>query len=337
MSNFSPSPSSTLQRPDIGIALTEYEMGQHAMTSIADQVLPVQEVSEYTGNYGKFEAVEMAQDADDLKRAPGGTYSRFDYKFTQDNYETFEYGPEMVLDQRFLHSYKYVAGGDIEIFRMIAAALARDLLKLAEEKRVAAAVFDPAVWTGASLSTSVTNEWDDASNGTPTTDVKDAKKQIRALIGGVREQDLVAIMSDSVRDNLRVSADVTEKLVNVRPTNQMDITDADIARALGVGRLIVGESMKPTHEQGASVAAFEQVWDDEYCMIAKISKTGVSGLLSMGIGRQFHWNEDGSQPDGLVESYFSNEKRAEIIRVRHQKGEKIELVGAGHLLSNITA
>lgn len=337
MSNFSPSPSSTLQRPDIGIALMEFELGQPAKMNIANEVLPVQEVAEFTGNYGKFEAVELAQDANDLERAPGTTYPSFDYKLTQDNYETKEYGAKMALDQRFMQSYKYIAGGNIEIFRMIAAGIARDMLLLAQEKRVAAAIFNPSTWTGAALATVVGTEWSNAASCTPTTDVKAAKELIRARFGAVMEQDLVAIMTSSVRDNLRVAADITNKVQYVRPTNQLDISDADIARALGVGRLIIGEAFKPTHQQGASAPAFSRVWDDEYCMIAKLSRPGMAGIMSPGLGHQFHWAEDGSQPLGLVETYFDDDVRAEIVRIRHQMAEKIEMVNAAHLLSNITA
>jgi hypothetical protein len=319
------------------MALMEFELGQPAMLNIANEVMPVQEVSEFTGNFGKFEAVELAQDANDLKRAAGASYAKFDYKLTQDNYETEEYGAAMALDQRFMQSYKYVAGRDIEVFRMIAASMARDMLMLAQEKRVAAAIFNATTWTGAALTTGVTNEWDDATNATPSTDVKAAKEKIRARFGAIREQDLVAIMTSSVRDNLRVADDITQKVQYVRPTNQMDISDGDIARALGVGRLIIGEAFKPTHGQGASAPAFSRVWDDEYCMIAKLARPGLPTQSGMGLGLQFHWAEDGSQPMGLVETYFDDDVRAEIVRVRHQFAEKVLMSNAGHLLSNITS
>lgn len=337
MSNFSPAPSGTVQRPDIGMALAEYEMGQPARMNIADAVLPIADVGQFQGNYGKLETVQLAQDAADLERAAGGTYAQFDYKITQGNFTTKEYGAEMVLDQNFMASYAYVLGGGIELFRTIAAGMARDMLLLAREKRAAAAVFDSATWTGAALTTAVGTEWSTASTSTPCADVKAAKVLIRARFGAVAESELVAIMTAPVRDNLRVATDIVNKVQYVRPTNQMDISDADIARALGVGRLVVAEAMKPTHVQGAANPAFSQVWDDEYCMIAKLSRPGLGGILSPGLGRTFHFTADGSQPAGLVETYFSDAKRAEVVRVRHQMDEQIEVVNCAHLLSNITA
>jgi hypothetical protein len=55
------------------------------------------------------------------------------------------------------------------------------------------------------------------------------------------------------------------------------------------------------------------------------------------IGRTFHWSEDGSQVGGAVEEYYSDEVRADIIRVRHDTDEVIMYPQAGHLLSNITS
>lgn len=337
MSNFSPSPSGTVQRPDISMALNEHEQGMILPGMIGPQILPIQNVPEFAGNYGKFQAVQLAQDAGAgmLKRAAGGTYKGFDYTVTQANYETEEYGIKMVLDQRFMASYKYLAGGDMDKFRMIAAGLAQDMLLLDFERRIASAVFNAT--TFASNTTGVSVEWSTAATAVPTTDVKNAKESLRAVFGAVPEQDFVAIMSDKVRDNLRVCADIVNKVQYVRPTNQMDISDGDIARALGVGRLIVGGVMKPTHAQGAAASAFEDVWDDEYCMIAKLSPGGMAGIRRPGLGVTFHWAEDGSVPMGLAESYFDNDVRAEVMRMRHQTDEVIEIVNAGWLLSNITA
>lgn len=332
---FSPSPSSTVQRPDISSALAEHELGAILPGMIGPSILPIQNVSEFSGNYGKLQAVQLAQDSDQLKRAAGGSYKGFDYKITQANYETEEYGAKMVLDQRFMASYKYLVGGDMDKFRVIAAGIAQDMLLLQFEQRIASAVFNAT--TFASNTTGVSTEWSTAASCTPTTDVKAAKESLRAVFGAVPESEFVAIMSDKVRDNLRVAADITNKVQYVRPTNQMDISDSDIARALGVGRLIVGGVMRPTHAQGAAASAFTDVWDDEYCMIAKLSPGGLAGVRRPGLGVTMHWTEDGSQPMGLVETYFDDDVRAEIARIRHQTDELIEIVNAGWLLSNITA
>ena len=332
MPNFSPTPSGTIQRPDISMALTEHEFGKLAKSMIASEVLPIVEVGEASGNYGLLKAVEMAQDHD-IKRAAGGAYKNIDYKITQANYETEEYGPTVTLDKRFMASQAYILGGGEDKFRMIAAQMAQEVLLLSYEKRVAAKVFDATVFS--SNTTAVSTEWSTASSATPSTDVKAAIVSMRAKFGSIERSDLVAIMSSKVRDNLRVVTDITDKIINVRETSQSDITDGDIAKALGVSRLIVGSAMRPSHAQGASASAFVDVWDDEYCMIAKLG--GPLNSTSPGLGRTFHWGKDGSIPLGLVETYFSDAVRSEIVRIRHQTDEIIEIVNAGWLLSNITA
>lgn len=335
MSNFSPSPSSTVQRPDISLALAEHDLDRMRLGMIASEVLPIQEVAEFAANYGKLEAVELAQDHD-IKRAAGAGYKRIDYKITQDSYETEEYGAEVVLDQRFMASFQYLAGGNMETFRMIAAQIAQEVLLLNYEKRVAALVQSATVFTA--NTSSVGTEWSNASSSTPSADVAAVKQLMRAKFGALGNQELVAIMSSKVRDNLRLADDITAKLQNVRIVDQLSISDADIAAALGVGRIIVGDSMRPTHAQGASASAFTDVWDDEFVTIAKLGNPMAEGKVTRpGLGRTFHWRVDGSLPLGLVESYFNDEVRAEVVRIRHQTDEKIEIVNAGHLLDNITA
>lgn len=333
MSNFSPSPSSTVQRPDIAMALSEYRMGRAAAGMIADQVLPVIEVGEKFGNYGLLKANQLAQDHD-IERAPGSGYKRIDFKVTQSNYACQEYGPEVVLDQNFLQAYKYLVGGNADMYRMIAAQIAQEVLMIAREKRVAAAVFNATTFT--SNTTAVGTEWSTVGSATPITDVNAAKQSVRAVFGAASTQDFALIVSSKVRDNLRRCAQIQDLVKYVKQATVDSISDSDIAGALGVGRLIVGDSMRPTHAQGGT-AAFADIWDDEYAMLAILSSGGAPTITQPGLGRTFHWGADGSRPLGMVESYFNDEVRAEVIRVRHEMDELIEVVPAGWLLSNITA
>lgn len=335
MSNFSPTPSGTVQRPDIAMTLSEFMLDRANAGMIADQVLPIVEVPEKFGNYGLLRANELAQDHD-IERAPGSGYKRLDFKITQSSYSCQEYGPEVVLDQNFLQAYKYLVGGNADAYRMIAAAIAQNQLMLAREKRVAAAVFNASTFS--SYTTSVSTEWSTVGSATPITDVHNAKQAVRAVLGPVATQDFALIISSKVRDNLRRCAQIQDLVKYVKQATVDSISDSDIAGALGVGRLLVGDSMRPTHAQGGT-AAFVDVWDDEYAMLAVLAPNGsmLGSITKPALGRTFHWGADGSRPTGMVESYFNDEVRAEVIRVRHEMDELIEVVPCGHLLSNITA
>lgn len=336
MSNFSPTPGSTVVRPDIAMTLAEFAMDSANKGMIADQVLPIQEVPEKFGYYGRMAATELAQDHD-IDRAPGSGYKRIDFKVTQDSYSCKEYGPEVVMDEEFLQAYAYLVGGEPDRYRMIAAMLAQNVLMLAREKRVAAAVFNPT--TFASYTTSVTTEWSTVGSATPITDIFTAKQAMRSVFGnGFEGNQLALIVSSKVRDNLRRCAQIQDLVKYVKQATQDSISDADIAGALGVGRLIVGDSMRPSHAQGAAAPAFVDVWDDEYAMLAVLqSPAGMGQIIRPGLGRTFHWGADGSRPTGMVETYFNDEVRAEVLRVRHEMGEKIEIPQCAYLLSNITA
>ena len=69
-------------------------------------------------------------------------------------------------------------------------------------------------------------------------------------------------------------------------------------------------------------------------MVARVARS--NDLREPCVGRIIHWGEDGSQIGGAMESYYSPETRADIIRCRHQVDEKILYPAAADLLSNIT-
>ena len=49
-----------------------------------------------------------------------------------------------------------------------------------------------------------------------------------------------------------------------------------------------------------------------------------------------HWQEDGSQVDGRVETYRDETIRSDVVRVRHDVDEKVLYTEAADLLSNVT-
>jgi hypothetical protein len=69
-------------------------------------------------------------------------------------------------------------------------------------------------------------------------------------------------------------------------------------------------------------------------MLARVART--ADLREPCLGRTIHWGEDGSQIGGLFESYYSDERRSNIVRCRHDVDEKIIYAEAADLLSNIT-
>ncbi len=101
----------------------------------------------------------------------------------------------------------------------------------------------------------------------------------------------------------------------------------------GLDEILVGGAVFDSAQQNQA-NSMSDVWDDEYALVFR-RQSGMD-LSEPGIGRLFHWSGDGSTTFGTVESYRSEERRSNIIRVRHDVHEKLLYAEAGQLLSNIT-
>ena len=168
-----PSPSSSLAtlRPDLA-TFFEFDLEAEKAGFVGSQVFPVMEVASQSGNFGKIPLEELLQERETL-RAPGSGYARGNFTFTPDTYACFEHGAEEPVDDREAKAY-----ADYFDAEVVSTARAYGAVLRNAEKRIADAVFNTSTWTGGSLTTAVTNEWDDASNATPMVDVEAAVQAI---------------------------------------------------------------------------------------------------------------------------------------------------------------
>lgn len=323
-----PAPSSSLatQRPDLATFL-EFDLESEKAGYIATQVFPVIDVQSQAGNFGKIPIEQLLQQRD-TRRAPGGGYARGNWTFEPATYATFEHGAEEPVDDREAEMFsEYFISEQISTMRAFSAVLRN------AEERVANAVFNPSTWTGSSLTTAIVNEWDDAANCTPLTDVEAAVQKIYDN-SGLWANALV--INRKVFRNLRNSAQVIDRIESNGAGNAAkasDITVQMLAAAFDLDHIIVAGTSRNGAVEGRA-AAPTQIWSGEYAMVCRIA-TGPD-MRDPCIGRTFHWSKDGSSIGGTVEQYRDETKRSNIIRVRHDVGEVVLYPQAGHLLSNIT-
>jgi len=323
-----PAPSSSLAtlRPDLATFL-EFDLESEKAGYIATQVFPVIDVVSAAGVFGKIPIEQLLQQRN-TGRSPGSGYARGNWTFTPDSYTTAEHGAEEPVDDNEAKMYaEYFQAEQISTLRAFSAVLRN------AEQRVADAAFNTTTWNGASLTTAVTNEWDDASNATPLTDVEAAVQKIYDN-SGLWANALV--INRKVFRNLRNCDQVIERIQSAgagNPTKATDITVQMLAQAFDLPYIIVAGASKNGSAEG-DTASPTQIWSGEYAMVCKIA-TGPD-MREPCIGRTFHWSADGSSIGGTVESYREEQTRSDIIRVRHQVAEKVLYPEAGHLLSNIT-
>lgn len=324
-----PSPSTSLAtlRPDLADSFMEFDLAADQAGYIGTKVFPVIDVQSQAGVFGKIPIEQLLQNSD-TKRAPGSGYSRGNFTFETASFACQEHGHEEVVDDR--EAKMYAEYFDAEV---ISTARAYNAVLRNAEARIAAAVFNTSVWTGGSLTTGITNEWDDFTNAVPITDVEEAVQKIYDN-SGLWANALV--INKKVFRNLRQCDQVRDRISsNGAGSSELagEITVQQLAQAFDLDYILVAGGTQNTAKEGQA-ASLSPVWSGEYAMVCKIATT--ADMREPCIGRTFHWSEDGSTVGGTVETYRDEARRGEVVRVRHDVDELVLYPQAGHLLSNIT-
>jgi len=321
--SFTPSSALATLRPDLGGSLLEYDLASAMNGFIAARVFAVIESATAFGPFGRFTLGALLQDVE-TRRAPGGNYGRVTAQFEPDTFATSEHGIEEAVDENEARMYQNYFQAEL-----LAAARARFIVASALEKRVAAALFDATAWSA--HTTGITHEWDDATNAVPITDIATARQTVWDASGMYPN---ALVINRKVFNNLRETDQIVERLkYNGTWNPSTKPSAAALADLFDLEELVIADSAKNTADEGQT-PVIAPIWSDEYAQVCKIARTG--DIREACVGRVVHWGEDGSQLFGAVETYRSEERRSDVVRVRNQTAEKVMLVAAGHLLSNIT-
>lgn len=322
-----PTSAPATQRPDIMEAFEEFGLAEDRLGFIGDQVLPVFDVPTQAGNTGRIPLEELLQESDTRRNDSGG-YNRITWNWSPDVYSCEEHGLEGPVDRRT--QAKYANYFDASV---VTAAIVRDRVLRARERRIAAAVFNSSTFS--SQTTNITNEWDEnhTSDAVPIDDVNEAVFEVYDRTGLWPN---ALIINRKVFKRLKGLDQVREAIAASGagdPNKQADITAQMLAQVFDLEQVIVAGSSKNTADEGQD-PSIDQIWDEEYAMVAKIART--RNFAEPALGRTFHWSEDGSTPAGTIESYESEEVRGEVFRCRMDTDEKLIYPEVAQLLDNVT-
>jgi hypothetical protein len=324
------SPSSTLAtlRPDLAGSLEEYNLAADRAGFIGQRVLPVMEVAKAGGNYGVIPLKQLLQQRE-TKHSPGAGYSRGSFTFEPATYACEEHGAEESVSD--VESAMYREYFDAE---QLAAMRAYDAVLRNAEIRAAALLFNAT--TFASQLTTISIQWDKPATAVPIGDVETAVRAVWARTGLWCN---ALIVNRIVFRNLRLVDQIVERIQSLGAGSRAlptDINAAMLAAVFDLDEVIVAGSPAAGKERAieGETPSVESIWSNEYAMVAKIART--NDIREPGIGRTFHWGEDGSQVGGTIESYRDETIRSDVVRVRHMVDEKLILVAAAQLLDNVT-
>lgn len=320
-----PSPSSSLAtlRPDLASSLEQFDLAMSAEGFISQRVAPVIEVGSASGTFGQIPLAELLQNRDTLRSATAG-YSRSQFKFVPVTYTCEEHGAEEVIDDKEANMYRNYF--DLEV---LCTKRAQDAVLRNAEARMANAIFNTSVWTGAALTTAAAATWSTLATAVPITDVEGAVQKVYDNSGLVAN---AIIMGWKAFRNVRRTAQILDNIkyagiIDPRPGT---LTTEALAQVFGLKYLFVGGAPRNSANEGQN-AVVAGIWDNTRAMVCRVAET--DDPREPCIARTFHWSEDGSMPQGTVERYRDENVRGNIVRVRHDVAEKIMYVQAGHLLT----
>jgi hypothetical protein len=320
-------PSSEVRtRGDISGVLDAWARAQDQFIGLS--ILPPVPVQVETDRFFKRSAASLLKRPDG-KRASGATYKRDATDLTQDTYECEEYGLEAVIDDKERNRFRDF----FSLETMRAEDKARELLR-GHESRVAALVFNTGTFplsgtTGASLS----NEWDDAVNATPITDLATGKQAIVNKCGEV--PNTLVLPNLAIFWALCMNAQVRESLgfkYSPKNTGEAVIGADALAMALGVQKILVPRGRYVTNPDSSATASLSDLWNAEYAFLCVTDDS--PDPTRVCIGKTFAWDVDG----GLFtsESYRDDTVRGDVIRVRQNVDEKMLLTECGYLFGNVS-
>lgn len=338
--------STTVGRPDLAITVEEMDLEMSQEGFVGQRILPVFDVDQQSADAQKIKLETLLENRDDA-RASDGHYNQASLQFEQWLYATTDRGIEFPIDERRAKIFRRFF--DCET---VATGMAKDVIKRNKEKRIAAKIMNTTTWATnetftagvpdgvASANTLVAGKFQNAAStnikwsvyatATPIYDVLLAKQLVWKRTGLWPD---AVVISQFLKMHLCQCAQIIDRIKYTRDPNGM--TTAELAQALDVAEVIVAGESKNTADAKTAGAAttrtIAQIWDSTMASVVKIARK-TTNPWDPGIGRTFRYAADGGD-DNRVETYYSNEKRSDVIRVRDDVDEKIMYDAAACLIT----
>jgi len=311
-------------RPDLTDVVKEYSDAS-PNEFMAERILPVFGTPNYNDTFWKLDVTQKTKTAPiDLERAPGGTYKAVDFAVESDSYTTEDKGLKAYIDDREKNQYKDAFDAESET-----AMLVQNFINIEKEKSAAALLFSASNFAG--HTSGVGTEWSNAA-GTPFADINGKIKTLKDQVGGtIGQAKMCLAVSEKVFRNILDTTEIKAKIKGGDASEQDKVFKADEAGAKRLANILNIDEVYFSNSQDNGT----DIWDDEYALL--FLKSDSRALKSaVQLGRTFLWEVESVELP-VVETYREEDKRSDVVRVRHDSVQKIFTYRAGYLLGNITA
>jgi len=304
----------------------------------AEKIFPVLPVDARAGIFPKIKIGDGGEllKADSTLRGPTGTYNETTRKFDTDTYEALDRGMEERIDDVIVRDYAKFF--DVEV---LTSKLIMRTMKLDYEKRV----FDA---MGCGVDTGVqTNIWTNNIDATGTTSPYHTTNAV-GTTAALDTSDYAILFMDMMKECTK-RGEIPNTMVigqntwnHIRRTGKLNtflfgslgsgvgyklVNEQDIAKHFRLQNVYIATQHHDTSKRNASGAVLKPIWNNDTIWVGDVTGGEVSGG---GAGRTFVWQKDGT---GLftTETYRSEPRRGDMVRVRHHTAEKVINQNAGCL------
>lgn len=296
--------------------LTDFSIAflQNPGDFVAGLAIPTKAVSKQSDKYFVYDAAAFMKDDAKLRKA-GDESVGGGFALSNDTYFCDKYALHVDVD------FDEIANADapVDLERDSMEYLAHAML-IRREKLWAAACFGTGIW-GEDVTGSSTTQWDDYSGSDPIKMVDQAKRNVRIKTG--RDPNKLVLGLD-VFNALKEHPDLVDRL---KYTSSDSITEAMIAKRLGVDSVLVAKALVDNGPEGRSGASLGFIVDSKSALL--IHATPNVGRMSPTAAVRFAWTGSPHlpRPLGVASRKFDMEM---IQAVRHETEitEDIKVTGA---------
>jgi hypothetical protein len=277
--------------------MTNLSIGFRNDKFLWDKIAPPAEVDQKSGTYFTYTRDFWFRRQEGAERAAEGPYLRVGYGVGTSTYDCVEIGFEKLLGDSISK-----ASQTPEDLQDLDVAFLTNLMQIELEKRVAATTFVTGVW-GTSNTLTTTDQWSDYDGSDPIANADTAITTIKRNTGASPN---TLFVGRAAWDNLKEHPLIIDKYKHA----QVGImTPALVANVLGVGEIMIGDSVENTAAEGATFSGSD-IWTDNALFVCR----NTPGLMVPAGAFTFMWNERGNVPWG-ADSYRDDSRRSNVSRI----------------------
>jgi hypothetical protein len=305
-------------RADLGEALTQYKIGM----KIADLAFPRKTVGAKKSTLSVLTRESLAAKPTKMTRNPDGTYRFIDPEGKDLSYSAQEYGLAVRVDDAAQKEYK----NDFDL-EMASAVTLENQLVIGREYAAAAALLNTSTWTGTALYTDPSAAPWDAVGSDALGHIFAAKTKVRENCG---LEPNTMVCGVAVLRNLMKNTAIRASVQYVKLATFEEMAAA-IAPLCGLEQILAGGSVYNASKEGTAFSGSD-IWGEDYVLICVMAKPG-DPLTVPSVTRSFQWGEE-CDPNmtWITESYYSEDRRGNVIRMRAAYDDKVVDEYFGHLL-----